>query len=80
MAGLQQALFAEADDEGTGASCARGRRLDSDAEIQTSSPVALDRLDAARRAAGGSEVGAWGGALPVHRPARASSCSSRYTD
>ena len=47
MAGLQQALFAEADDEGASASRARGRRLDPDAEIQTSNPTALDRLHAA---------------------------------
>ena len=47
MAGLQQALFAEADDGGASASRARGRRLDPDAEIQTSNPTALDRLHAA---------------------------------
>lgn len=47
MAGLQQALFAEADDEGASASRARGGRLDPDAEIQTSNPTALDRLHAA---------------------------------
>ena len=47
MAGLQQALFAEADGEGASASRARGRRLDPDAEIQTSNPTALDRLHAA---------------------------------
>ena len=47
MAGLQQALFAEADDDGASASRARGRRLDPDAEIQTSNPTALDRLHAA---------------------------------
>ena len=47
MAGLQQALFAEADDEGASASRALGRRLDPDAEIQTSNPTALDRLHAA---------------------------------
>ena len=47
MAGLQQALFAEADGEGASASRARGGRLDPDAEIQTSNPTALDRLHAA---------------------------------
>ena len=47
MAGLQQALFAEADGEGASASRARGRRLDPDAEIQTSNPTALDHLHAA---------------------------------
>lgn len=47
MAGLQQALFAEADDEGASASRARGRKLEPDAEIQTSNPTALDRLHAA---------------------------------
>lgn len=73
MAGRQQALFAEADDEGTGASCARGRRLDSDAEIQTGSPAALDRLHAAMLR--GSEVGGLG-----RGPARASPYGSRYTD
>ena len=47
MAGLQQALFAEADAGGASASRARGRRLDPDAEIQTSNPTVLDRLHAA---------------------------------
>ena len=47
LAGLQQALFAEAEGEGASASRARGRRLDPDAEIQTSNPTALDRLHAA---------------------------------
>ena len=47
MAGLQQALFSEADDEGTRARRARGKRLDPDVEIQTSNPTALDRLHAA---------------------------------
>ena len=46
MAGLQQALFTEADAKGVSASRARGRRLDPDAEIQTSDPTALDRLHA----------------------------------
>ena len=46
MAGLWRALFAEADDEGASASRARGRRLNSEAEIRTSSPTALDRFHA----------------------------------
>ena len=63
MAGLLQALFAEASDEGTGASCARGSRLDPDAEIHANSLVALDRLHAAMLR--GSEVGGLGqGACP----------------
>ena len=73
MAGLQQALCAEAGDEGTGASCARGSRLGNDAEIHVSSPVVLDRLHAAMLR--GSEVGGLG-----RRPARASPYGSRYTD
>ena len=47
MAGLQQALFSEADDEGTGARRARGKGLGPDVEIQISNPTALDRLHAA---------------------------------
>ena len=44
MAALWEALCADADADGASASRARGRRLDQDAEIQTSSPAALDRL------------------------------------
>ena len=44
MAALWEALCADADDDGASASRARARRLNSEAEIRTSGPVALDRL------------------------------------
>ena len=73
MAGLRQALWAEAGDDGTGASCARGSRLGPDAEIHTSSLAVLDRLHAAMLR--GSEVGCLS-----RGPACASPYGSRYTD
>ena len=64
MAGLWRALFADAGDDRASASRARGRRLNSEADIRTSDPTALDRLHAAMLLA----VPRQWGCLPVHRP------------